>query len=588
VGLIARCSSNLNLSAEAFVPDRPNGLTFNGRLNNWRSYTGPGNTGPLGARDQMSTWSIVNFGGVIYLGNPSAVSQVGFRWVPGRTYRLVFSNTNTLEQSPQFYTASIYDVNDLTRPLLSMTGDDSYNANYLYIPQYGYVGVFAFKLSNNDYDPTVDVTFDNFYVGEGPPATAVLPPAIPHGKWGVPQVINRVPASFQNFHPAASGIAFQATTLTTTNAINTNAIKLFLNGVDVSAGLVVSGFATNVTVTYSGLASNTVYDARIELQDALGRKTTNEWTFDTFSDAYLASPAVKVIEAEDYDFDGGQFINDPPASGYANYDPMSDSGTLINSGVGYVDRVGTPGGVDFFDRDNSIHTGEFQYRHSDAVGTQQGNFGHFVYADTALVVGYGLHHDTQRSKYSSLDPTLHEYIVERTEGGEWLNYTRVFNGSQYYNAYLRAAGGLAQPVRFDQIAAGPVTNTLGRFHVPSTFYLHNYRYVPLVGSDGAPAVVNLNGTTTVRLTMDSPQNEATKQGLALNYVALVPAAPQLYSAATVNGPYTPELKVLVDPGAKRIIVPQSGAARFYRIGWHTQVTIQSVQFWGGNVVLTYQ
>ena len=62
---------------------------------------------------------------------------------------------------------------------------------------------------------------------------------------GAPQVVNRVPVSFKNFHLAASGITFKATTLTTTNTVNTNAIKLFLNGVDVSAGLVISGPATN-------------------------------------------------------------------------------------------------------------------------------------------------------------------------------------------------------------------------------------------------------------------------------------------------------------------------------------------------------
>ena len=75
-------------------------------------------------------------------------------------------STNALSDSPQHYTSSIYDVNDLTKPLLSMTGDDSYNVASDYIPRYGYVGVFAYKLRDGDYDPTVDVTFDNFYVGE--------------------------------------------------------------------------------------------------------------------------------------------------------------------------------------------------------------------------------------------------------------------------------------------------------------------------------------------------------------------------------------------------------------------------------------
>ena len=185
--------------------------------------------------------------------------------------------------------------------------------------------------------------------------TAVLPPAIPHGKIGAPQVVNRVPVSFKNFHPAASGITFNATTLTTTNTINTSAIKLYLNGVDVSAGLTISGPATNASVSYYGLVTNTVYDASIVLQDAVGRRTTNQWTFDTFSDAYLASSAVKTIEAEDYNYSDGQFVDDPPASGYSDYDPQTAFGNRINYGSGYVDQIGNnakSGGLDFFDYDS--------------------------------------------------------------------------------------------------------------------------------------------------------------------------------------------------------------------------------------------
>ena len=38
-----------------------------------------------------------------------------------------------------------------------------------------------------------------------------------------------------------------------------------------------------------------------------------------------------------------------------------------------------------------------------------------------------------------------------------------------------------------------------------------------------PAVVNLSGTNTLRLTLDVPQEERTKQGLKLNYMVFVPA-----------------------------------------------------------------
>ena len=73
-----------------------------------------------------------------------------------------------------------------------------------------------------------------------------------------------------------------------------------------------------------------------------------------------------------------------------------------------------------------------------------------------------------------------------------------------------------------------------------------------------------------------------------DYVVFVPAVPQLYSSATVNGSYTPELSVLLDVGNKKFTVPQSGAARFYRIGWTSQVKIMSAALAGGNVVLSYQ
>src|SRR5439155_4428498 len=192
-------------------------------------------------------------------------------------------------------------------------------------------------------------TFDNFVAAELP-QTTVNAPATPHGLTGAPQVVNRSPASHANFYPAVNGITFNATTLTATNGINTNAIRLYLNGFNVSSALNISGPVTNALVTYNGLTSNAVYDARIELQDALGRKTTNVFTFDTFTDAYLASAAAKNIECEDYDFtDGsndGLFIDDPLASG------SSTNGSSVNVGPNsYYGLLGSNakfGGVDFY------------------------------------------------------------------------------------------------------------------------------------------------------------------------------------------------------------------------------------------------
>ena len=191
IAIIGRANSNPDLGNLIFDPDAPNGLPFNVRMHDYRDYTGPTNNGPLGYSDQMSMWSMVNVG-YASLGQPVAVTAgnpptAAFRWVPGHAYRLVLSSTNVVGDPAQWFTASIYDLNDLTLPLFTVSGDDSYPGNSLYIPKYGYAGVVAYKLAGSvasptpDWDPTVDATFDNFYVGETAPVTAVVPPAIPHG-----------------------------------------------------------------------------------------------------------------------------------------------------------------------------------------------------------------------------------------------------------------------------------------------------------------------------------------------------------------------------------------------------------------------
>ena len=128
---------------------------------------------------------------------------------------------------------------------------------------------------------------------------------------------------------------------------------------------------------------------------------------------------------------------------------------------------------------------------------------------------------------------------------------------------------------------------LGLFNVPSTFFLSNNRYVPLKDDSGRLTVVNLDGTNTLRLTMASPQNENTKQGLTMNYMAFVPAL-LVESAATVTGPYSRETAASVEPGTRRITVLANGNVRFYRCRWDRAVTITSATVSGANVLLTYQ
>jgi hypothetical protein len=568
-GLIARAT---NISSGLM-----DAATLNVRINR--------SSDAAGSRGQTTIYSFVSGG----IGGPATAANCTL--VPGHNYRFTFSGVSNV------LSCAIYDLEDLTWPIISASGDDALSQNiFLSAGPFpdpnagGYSGIFNVSLGGSD--PTTDTTFDNFVASEMPP-TSVFPPGTPHGVRGAPQVVNRSPVSFKNFHPAASGISFNATTLTTTNAINTSAIRLYLNGVDVSSGLIITGPTTNAAVSYNGLTSNAVYEARIELQDALGRKTTNAWTFDTFSDAYLASSRAKNIECEDYDFNNGQFIDDPPPSGYLTNDLNHD--TAINgSGVGYVDLVGSnakAGGVDFFDYDTSPHTSQYgnenDFRFLDSVGTTLGTVA-YLYSDAndPNLIAIKRSFDTQRQKYFNVNPMLFDYVVERTEGGEWLNYTRIFTNLNYYNVYLRYNSELAQPLSLDRIGAGPTTNNLGLFAIKSSSVVGNYRYAPMLDGVGNLAVVNLFGTNTLRLTMTGPQNGSTKQRTALNYLAFVPAL-LVESAVQVTGPYSIETNASIEPGTRHITVP-AGSARFYRLRWDHQATITSVKLAGGNVELTYQ
>src|SRR6266542_2385922 len=419
-----------------------------------------------GGRGQFQINSITNEA-------PTTIAAANISLDPTHRYRFVMTGVaSTL-------TAKIYDFLDLTTPLVTISTEDSQ------FPQ-GALGVFDIS--------RVHVASDD-------------------------------PAPRANFYSYTNGISFTAKTLTM-NAINTNAFKLFLNGADVSSGLAMSGTASNADVTFSGLVSNTVYDARFVLSDFSGRSSTNEFTFDTFDESYFELPTVKVIEAEDYNyadiFDiGGQFQDNPPPSG------TNSMGFVVNGfGDGYYDLIGKPS-VDYFDRSTSFGT----YRTQDSVDTQAGS------VEIESTLGDLALNDTIRQKYAALD--LQEYEVGGTEGGEWLNYTRSFSNGNY-RVYLREASRAPQAVSLDKVISDPAqtnqtTTALGVFNVPSTAMISNYRYVSLTDTNGSPAVLNLSGTNTLRLTLGGPQTNVTQQTMALNYLLFVPV-PATAPAPTLSQP----------------------------------------------------
>lgn len=508
-----------------------------------------------------------------------AVTEITF--VPGRSYRIILKGVGIR------LTAQAFDFNDLTKPLVTLEVDDGTYAS-------GACGVLGF--SRQGTTGAADATFDNYYAGATDPNVAPSP-ALAHSIAGTPQVVTRNPTNrFKNFHPAASGISFTVNTFAA-DLINTAATKLYLNGVDVSASLApLPANATNASfATAAGtLTVNTVYSARIEVQDVSGnKKTTNTFWFDTFTDAYLAAAPVKIVEVEDYNHGSGLYLLEPiPVSGFD-----TNGLQVAATGVGYLDLAGTDG-VDFDDNRTSVEGGFNQYRIGDFVGTVQGPIEILDLVHTGQPTFYddgtiNKANDNTRQKYAALG--MKEYQVVRTEAGEWLNYTRAFPNTNY-NVYLRVGSFGASTVSLDLVTSDPTqtgqtTSPIGTFDVPNQMMHGHYRYQSLM-SNGVPAVVNLAGTNTIRLTMAGTVGQDNRK-LCLNYLLFVPApaitAPSvaLQSSATVNGQYNDDLSAVVNTGNKTITVPVSGNARFYRIRSGSATTITSITRVGGNVVITY-
>lgn len=551
------------LLARGFIVDDPGGAS--GYLVNYNvAQRGDTPTSPRQGELQISR-----------LSPPFSAEQLAigeFTLTPGQASRIVFTGTNF------HFTVQVYDLLDLSRPLLQLEADD---VAVTYTN--GFCGLMSYSRSD---EGVTDVTVDNYEVGQYDPNPATAP-ALAHPVPGTPTIETRLPAErFRHAYDPSGGIGFTAKTYSS-YVINAAATKLRLNGEDVSSQLVLSANGQNISGSLPGsaLSSYVVYSGQLEVQDVTGlKKSTNTFWFDTFSDAYLASPEVKIIEAEDYNYSNGVHQLEPIA--LSGYDLFGDP--IAPAGVGYFNVAGVEG-VDFHD---SLSSPEFlwapEFRPFDPVGHSQGMFPEIEDANDPF--GEDRYSDHVRTQYAT--NTMLEYVVHRTAPGEWLNYTRTFDGG-IYHAYLRVASLGASTVLLDQVTSNPAlpgqsTTNLGRFNIPNQYARYHYRYHPLVDDSGSPVALNLSGTTTMRLTMAGTPGQDNDK-LAINYLLFVPAPTtvHLFSSATVDGPYTEETAAIVDAGSRTITVPASGATRFYRLSSPTALTISNLSVSGGIVTLKY-
>jgi hypothetical protein len=298
----------------------------------------------------------------------------------------------------------------------------------------------------------------------------------------VPPFINNIFPQNMIFVAPSNGVSFNVSSLSG-NSISANNIGLVLNGSNVSAGLVVTGASSNKNVTYNGLASNMVYNASITVTDSLNLTASASAYFET---TWVGVPPVLYLwEAEDYDFNGGNFIDNPKLSS-TNGNPNS-----------YYGKTGTP--------DADYHYVTIPparvYRAGDLIGTVYS--GDYDRPDHYLAGVYDYR----------IDP------MNTDSPNQWMNYTHNWPSNTYW-----VVGRVSTDLSLSGFITLSVSNN-GAFTDIGTFSLNGglgwstFENVFLKDASGNNALLNLNGKQTVRLTAGG--------NLLPNFIMLVAAIPDL-------------------------------------------------------------
>ena len=301
-------------------------------------------------------------------------------------------------------------------------------------------------------------------------------------------------------HPFEYTNAFSFTVTAFGSSFPTNGIRLNIDGNDVSSNLVITGpLASTRNVVFPSLLPNAIHVAIIAVTNALGRGILVTNHFDTFSEANY------MVEAEDFDYGGGQYITgmstdcNPPGwfpDAYADfYGPYPAVTNIDFQHITLADEV-------------------FQYR---ALGIPQDFLGT---------------HDWLRSNFGFCG--AQDLVLVFFAGTDWANYTRAYPAGNFY-AYIRSSGDGPFSMYLDQIVSGAgtvnqVTRRLGTFGGFGQSPVYNtFDWVPLTdgGLGEPPSVVKLNGVTTLRLTTTGNCNP--------NFFMLVPVAGITLTAAHSGG-----------------------------------------------------
>ena len=293
-------------------------------------------------------------------------------------------------------------------------------------------------------------------------ALGVIPP---DGKVdGEVDILDFAPLAGASNVSASDGLSFKA--VASDDTIPQENVTIVLNGIDRSSELKFEGSNTAWNVSFD-LQSNVDYEGLVSVKGASGASIDQLVSFNTFD---ANNPT---LEAENWNFDGGEYINDP--------DPSYSGDTYFAKGENQDTE-----GIDFHELSD-----EFDPANVDPWRFPLGNM-----PNTVLTNNEG-----DRAKYQD-DPEA-DFAVNNTQAGEWLNYTRDFDHGES-NIYLRASGGTAFEIQLDRVTSDPSradqsTEKIGIFK--SGGIRAGYDWVPLTNDAGHRIVVDLSGKITLRATI---------------------------------------------------------------------------------------
>jgi len=166
---------------------------------------------------------------------------------------------------------------------------------------------------------------------------------------GAPVLLSTSPEDGTPFHNPADGFSF--TVVNTAFGVDGTGVKVSVNGQDRTADLVISGNSTNLHGELNGIfAPDRIYQVQLQLTDLASNVLSSSVHFQTFAESHY------VFEAEDWNFDGGNWLDDIVLSSFPG--PSN-----------YVERVDLPG-IDELDFGELGDGAEHFYRLSSMVGTE--------------------------------------------------------------------------------------------------------------------------------------------------------------------------------------------------------------------------